>query len=54
MRCSFCNTEIKQNKVLMYFYANGKTLVFCSSKCKKYMLKLKKDPKKLKWVNING
>ena len=29
---------------------NGTVLWFCSSKCKKNMLVLKRDPRKLKWT----
>ncbi|HDP73690.1 MAG TPA: 50S ribosomal protein L24e [Candidatus Woesearchaeota archaeon] len=29
---------------------NGKKIFFCSNKCEKNMLKLKRNPSKLKWA----
>lgn len=54
MKCSFCNKTIKIDRAYIYFYSNGNSLVFCSSKCRKLMLKLNRDPKKLKWVSKSG
>lgn len=48
--CSFCNKEIERGKGTMYVKESGKVLWFCSSKCEKNMLKLKRNPRKLKWV----
>ena len=35
---------------MMYVKNDGSTLWFCSSKCRKNALKLKRDPRKLKWT----
>ncbi|MEM0356592.1 MAG: hypothetical protein QW465_02465 [Candidatus Anstonellales archaeon] len=51
MKCSFCGDEIKLDRAVYYYTATGKGYVFCSSKCRRSMLKLRRDPKKLKWVN---
>ena len=34
----------------MFVKLDGKILWFCSSKCEKNMLKLKRDPRKFKWT----
>ncbi|UCD04325.1 MAG: 50S ribosomal protein L24e [Candidatus Woesearchaeota archaeon] len=48
--CSFCNKEIEKGKGTMYVKETGKVLWFCSSKCEKHMLKLKRESRKTKWV----
>jgi len=35
---------------MMYVKNDGSTLWLCSSKCRKNALKLKRDPRKLKWT----
>ena len=49
-RCSFCGREIKPGYGSIYVKNDGTILYFCSSKCRKNMLKLKRNPKKVKWV----
>ncbi|AEE93639.1 MULTISPECIES: 50S ribosomal protein L24e [Acidianus] len=49
-KCSFCGKEIRPGTGLMYVMNDGTILWFCSSKCRKYMLKYHKDPRKLKWT----
>ena len=34
----------------MYVKSDGSTLWFCSSKCRKNALKLRRDARKLKWT----
>lgn len=34
----------------MFVFTSGKVEFFCSSKCEKNMLKLKREPSKIKWV----
>jgi len=34
----------------MYVNLDGSTRWFCSSKCRKNALKLRRDPRKLKWT----
>ncbi|MHA1596718.1 MAG: 50S ribosomal protein L24e [Candidatus Asgardarchaeia archaeon] len=48
--CSFCGREIEFGTGITYILSDGRTLHFCSSKCKKNMLVLKRDPRKLKWT----
>lgn len=49
-QCSFCNNEIARGRGTMFVRESGKVLWFCSSKCEKNMLKLKREPRELKWV----
>ncbi|MCD6513148.1 MAG: 50S ribosomal protein L24e [Thermoplasmata archaeon] len=48
-KCSFCGKEIEPGTGMMYVKKDGTILYFCSSKCRKNMLKLKRDPKKVRW-----
>jgi len=50
MRCSFCRKDIPEGTGRLYVQSDGKILRFCSSKCKKNMLKLKRNPRKIKWA----
>ncbi|MBW3011943.1 50S ribosomal protein L24e [Candidatus Woesearchaeota archaeon] len=47
--CSFCNGSFHA-KGKMLVLNSGKILRFCSSKCEKNMLKLKRVPRKVTWV----
>ena len=48
--CSFCGKEFLPSSGLMYVRNDGTILRFCSSKCRKASLDLKRDPRKLKWT----
>jgi len=50
MRCFFCNREIKKATGKMFVTRTGQVLYFCSSKCEKNALKLRRNPKKVRWV----
>jgi len=49
-KCSFCGSELKTGTGKMFVKRDGKILYFCSKKCEKNMLKLKRNPSKVKWV----
>jgi len=49
-RCNFCGKEIPKGFGLMYVKSDGTVLHFCSSKCKKSMLVLKRKPHKIRWI----
>lgn len=50
MKCSFCSEEIEKGTGKMFVRNDGKLFYFCSSKCEKNMLKLRREPKNVKWV----
>jgi large subunit ribosomal protein L24e len=49
-RCSFCKEDIEPGTGKMYVKKDGNVLHFCSSKCEKNMLKLKRAPRKVTWI----
>ena len=49
-KCSFCGKEIEKGTGKIYVFANGKTNNFCSLKCEKNLLKLKRKPVKTGWT----
>lgn len=49
--CSFCNRPVRKGSGTMLVRNDGVVLWFCSAKCKKNMMDLKRDPRKLKWTN---
>ncbi len=48
--CSFCGYEIEPGTGKMYVRRDGRVFYFCSGKCEKNMLKLKRKARKLKWT----
>ncbi|NYZ79868.1 50S ribosomal protein L24e [Candidatus Micrarchaeota archaeon] len=50
MKCSFCGLEINKGTGKIYSLKDGDRFYFCSGKCEKNQLKLKRKPRKLKWV----
>jgi len=50
MRCTFCGTNIETGTGKMYVKKDGKIYYFCSSKCEKNLLKLKRKPRNIKWT----
>ncbi len=52
--CSFCGHEFPQGTGIMYVRNDGSILWFCSSKCRKNYLELRRDPRKLKWTEFYG
>ncbi|MEK6861363.1 MAG: 50S ribosomal protein L24e [Nanoarchaeota archaeon] len=51
-KCSFCGTNLKPGFGMMYIKVDGKILYFCSSKCRKNMIKLNRKPIKFKWTMV--
>ncbi len=50
MKCAFCGREIPKGEGILYVRANGQVLYFCSHKCKANYLKLRRNPRKVKWT----
>jgi len=50
--CSFCKKNYEFPRGLTLFTIDGRSVYFCSSKCKRNA-DLKRDPKKVNWVKRN-
>lgn len=50
MNCSFCGNEVRRGTGYMFVRRDGSVLTFCSSKCRKNLLRLGRNPRKLKWA----
>ncbi|MDD1764791.1 MAG: hypothetical protein LUQ46_02145 [Candidatus Methanomethyliaceae archaeon] len=48
-KCSFCSRDINPGTGLMYIRKDGTILRFCTSKCRKNMIELKRISRHLKW-----
>lgn len=48
--CSFCKRRFKEPRGLTVFTFDGRSVYYCSGKCRKNMEHLRRDPKKIKWV----
>ncbi|MGQ9461147.1 MAG: 50S ribosomal protein L24e [Candidatus Bathyarchaeaceae archaeon] len=52
--CSFCGHEFPHGTGIMYVRNDGTILWFCSNKCRKSSLKLKRDARKVRWTKYFG
>jgi len=50
MKCSFCGIQIERGTGKMFVKLDGKVLYFCSNKCEKNMLKLRRKPRTTTWT----
>ena len=48
--CSFCGIEIEPGTGKMFVRKDGTLLNFCSTKCEKNLLKLKRVPRRVRWT----
>jgi len=48
--CNFCHEEIEKGTGVIYSKKDGTIFNFCSSKCKKNQLKLKREGRKKRWT----
>jgi len=53
-RCTFCKQTYEFPRGLSLILNDGNILYFCSSKCRKNQLKLKRDSKNVNWVRKSG
>lgn len=51
-KCSFCAYDIEPGTGHLYIKSGGEVLYFCSSKCHKNQLKLKRNPRRQKWTAV--
>jgi len=49
VKCTFCGFNIPRGTGKIYVQKDAKVLNFCSLKCEKNMLKLRRKPIKTKW-----
>ncbi len=49
-KCSFCSNAAGVGTGKMVIDKTGKINWFCSRKCEKNLLKLRRDPRKFKWA----
>ena len=52
--CSYCGEQIPPGEGMMYIRANGEVYQFCTKKCRKYQVKLKKHARKVRWTKYYG
>jgi len=50
MKCNFCSKNIELGTGKMFVKNDSRVFYFCSSKCEKNMLKLGREPRKVKWI----
>lgn len=50
VRCTFCDKEIEEGTGTMYVKKDGKIFWFCTKKCEKNLLKLKRVPRVTRWT----
>ena len=48
--CSYCGRSIEPGTGIMFVTKRGDVYWFCSSKCYKNFLKLRRNPNKLAWI----
>ncbi|MEM4267103.1 MAG: 50S ribosomal protein L24e [Candidatus Nanoarchaeia archaeon] len=48
--CTFCGERIEKGTGKMFVFKTGKIAYYCSTKCEKNMLKLRRKARKLKWT----
>lgn len=48
--CTFCKRDIEPGTGKMYILRDGTTYYYCSNKCNKHHLKLKHEPREVKWT----
>jgi large subunit ribosomal protein L24e len=54
VKCNFCEQELPLGGGKVYAKKDGSTYYFCSNKCEKNMIMLKRKPVKTKWTNAHN
>lgn len=49
-KCVFCDLPIEPGTGMMFVRRDGTVLYFCSSRCERNMVKLKRKRRKVKWA----
>ena len=50
-KCSFCGKNIEKGTGKMYVKTDGRIFYFCSSKCQKNLLKLRRVGRTTRWTD---
>lgn len=50
VKCNFCGKDIEKGTGMMLVKTDGRIHYFCSTKCEKNLLKLKRKPREYKWT----
>ena len=50
VKCTFCRNILELGTGTLYVKKDGTVFNFCSMKCEKNMLKLRRTPRYLKWT----
>ncbi|MCX6642641.1 MAG: 50S ribosomal protein L24e [Candidatus Bathyarchaeota archaeon] len=53
-KCSFCGYEVMPGTGINFVRRDGRVLRFCSSKCRKSVVIMGRDPRKFKWTTSWG
>lgn len=51
-KCAFCGEDIEPGTGTMYVRKDGTVYYFCSKKCQKNMLVLKRKPRTTRWTAL--
>lgn len=49
-KCSFCSASIESGTGKMIIQTTGKISWYCSRRCEKNAVKLRRDPRKFRWA----
>ena len=49
-KCAFCGSQIEKGTGKLFIYNSGKSDYFCTNKCEKNLLVLKRKPLKIRWT----
>lgn len=49
-KCTFCGKSIPKGTGKIFVFVSGKISNFCTNKCEKNMLKLKRKPLNVRWT----
>lgn len=53
-KCSFCGKPIPPATGLMFVRNDGSISYFCSRRCRRSALEMRRDPRKFKWTVYYG
>ncbi|NVM02424.1 MAG: 50S ribosomal protein L24e [Candidatus Helarchaeota archaeon] len=51
-QCVFCGHDIEPGTGSMYVKLDGTVSFYCTNKCRKNHMKLRRNPRKLKWTKF--